>query len=189
VLSLHPYIAVERQSTTQLVHNSLYHWPEDCFTRSHLPRKVMVIWIQRKKQSTGILSNSQFPAPKSKFVNPHLKVYMTIYFWSTNKSTWCLRRMLREKKNLGLSTPSLPEMGTCKQAALEPCPWLLPGVVFAAANGHLRIIRCHRPLRCIQELWKQKAKAREGTSITSATYALIAGRIQHNIFERRWILP
>jgi hypothetical protein len=39
----------------------------------------------------------QFPAPKSKFVNPHLKVRMTIYFWSTKKSTWCLRRMLREK--------------------------------------------------------------------------------------------
>jgi hypothetical protein len=112
----------------------------------------------------------QFPAPKTKFVNPHLKVHMTIFNWSTKKSTWCLWRMLREK-GIYMSTPSLPEMGTCKQAVLKPYPWLLPGVGFAAANEHLHIVRCHRPWRCIQELWKQKAKAREGTSITSATYA------------------
>jgi hypothetical protein len=89
VLSLHPYIAVERQSTT-LVHSSLYHWPDDGFTRSDLPRKVTVIWIQRRKQSIGIFSNFQFPAPKTKFVNPHLKVHMTIFNGSTKKSTWCL---------------------------------------------------------------------------------------------------
>ncbi len=66
---MHPYIAMERQSTT-LVHSSLYHRPDDCFTRSHLPRKVTVIWIQRRKQSTGIFLNFQFPAPKTKFINP-----------------------------------------------------------------------------------------------------------------------
>jgi hypothetical protein len=54
VLSLHPYIAMERQSTT-LVHSSLYQRPEDCFTKSHLPHRVMVIGIQRRKQSTGIV--------------------------------------------------------------------------------------------------------------------------------------
>ncbi len=31
-----------------------------------------------------------------------------------------------------MSTPKLPEMGTCTQV-LELCPWLLPGVAFAAA--------------------------------------------------------
>jgi hypothetical protein len=54
VLSLHPYIAMERQSTT-LVHSSLYHWPDDYFTRSHLPHRVTVIWIQRRKQSSDIV--------------------------------------------------------------------------------------------------------------------------------------
>jgi hypothetical protein len=150
VLSLHPYIAVERQPTT-LVHSSLYHWPDDCFPRSHLPRKVTVIWIQRRKQSIGIFSNFQFPAPKTKFVNPHLKVHTTIFNWSMKKSTWCLWRTLREK-GIYMSTPSLPEMGTCKQAVLEPCLWLLPGVGFTAANEHLHIVGCHWPWRCRQEL-------------------------------------
>jgi len=33
----------------------LCHWPDDCFTSSHLPHRVMVIWIQRRKQSTSIV--------------------------------------------------------------------------------------------------------------------------------------
>jgi hypothetical protein len=83
---------------------------------------------------------------------------MTIFNGSTKKSTGCLWRMLREE-GIYMSTPSSPEMGTCKQAVLEPCPWLLPGnIAIAAANEHLHIVSCHRPWRYIQELGKQKAK-------------------------------
>jgi hypothetical protein len=61
-------------------------------------------------------SNFQFPAPQSKFINPHLKVHMTIF--EAQKYLMSLKNA--ERKRNFMSTPSLPEMGT--QAVLELCP-------------------------------------------------------------------
>lgn len=40
-----------------------------------------------------------------------------------------------------MGTPSLPEMGTSEQVVLELCPWLPPGVAFAATNKQQHTIR------------------------------------------------